>query len=139
MSVEANVSQRKAAEAAAATAIEFTNDVIKELIREHTIEALNPFFSEFRRCYGKNLLVLAPAPANQIQPMNEAQARAFGQKPMPDKFRKFAGQQVRDVPEWYLDFICEPDEFVEELRRWRRSTVNCGRDNEQDEERGDGE
>lgn len=71
--------------------------------------------------------------------MNEAQARAFGQKPMPDKFRKFAGVQVRDVPEWYLDFICESDEFLEELRRWRRFTVSRGRDNEQDEERDEGE
>lgn len=54
-------------------------------------------------------------------PFTEAEARAFENQLLPDKFKRFAGFRVIDVviaDRGYLTHLTDPDDFITELVRY---------------------
>ncbi len=59
--------------------------------------------------------------AAELQPFNESESKRFDSRPLPDVFKKHAGQKVRDVPVDYLCWLTDPKPFIKELRRYMKS------------------
>lgn len=120
MSIAANIAARQAAE----TVIDLINGELRSLIDAHSQDALAPFFTTLRECYGVNLTVevvkeVERAPRGP-RPMTDDEARAFEKRPMP--WGKHKGKLISEVPVDYLQWVLDqPDTFKVDIERYVRS------------------
>ncbi len=54
-------------------------------------------------------------------PLNEQEAKRFEHGFLPDRFRKHAGEIVRNVPVAYLCWLVDPTPFIQELKSYLKS------------------
>lgn len=62
------------------------------------------------------------------EPFTNQQATMFENSLVPDRFHKYAGKQVRDVPDAYFDYLLATDPWIKDLRRYTKSEHYQNRD-----------
>lgn len=120
MSVEKNVASRELAELLIATideAIEEEGEAVDPMKVWTVIAAISDERAGVLDSVERIQEQLATGPA---VPMRDEESRNFGRLRMPDKFKKFAGKRIDEVPVSYLRYIVDNADvaFIGDLERY---------------------
>ncbi len=119
--VAANIAARQAVEEVFGLAIDETG----MLRSKFGSDAVARFWVEFRSLIDETIPDAKPKPDKGTpKPMTDEESRGFGKTPMP--WGIHIDTKVDEVPTEYLEFITEPDEFKENVKRYLRSPRVAG-------------
>ncbi len=119
--VKANIAARKAVEEVFGLAI----DEAGVLLRKFDAATATRFWVQLRALVDETIPDAKPKRAKGTpKPMNDEESRGFGKTPMP--WGIHIDTKVDDVPTEYLEFITEPDEFKENVKRYLMSPRVAG-------------
>lgn len=80
------------------------------------------FWNELKRALLPKIGTTEVVKAAGPPPFTDDEAKNFGRTLVPHPFRKYQGDPVDGVPLKYLENLCEPNPFIEKVRRYLAST-----------------